>query len=118
RICGFSEEMLCLVIISEEISARERGWANGMLSALYSAGAALASLIFAAITILPFGWRSIFFFGGIQLLLLAYFRRTLPETRRFELGRAEIQHLRHNAGAVLHLLRRLVSDHPRRLLTL
>jgi MFS family permease len=118
RICGFSEEMLCLVIICEEISARERGWANGMLSALYSAGAALASLIFAAITILPFGWRSIFLFGGIQLSVLAYFRRSLRETKRFELGRAEIQHLRSNAVAVLDLTRKLVSDHPRRLFTL
>ena len=34
RVFGYAEEMLCFVVIAEEVSAGARGWANGTLSAL------------------------------------------------------------------------------------
>ena len=34
RVFGYAEEMLCFVVIAEEVAAGARGWANGTLSAL------------------------------------------------------------------------------------
>src|SRR5436189_1022551 len=49
RVFGYAEEMLCFVVVAEEMAARARGWANGTLSALYYLGAGVASLVFAAV---------------------------------------------------------------------
>ncbi len=43
RVFGYAEEMLCFVVIAEEVAARARGWANGTLSALYYPGAGFAA---------------------------------------------------------------------------
>ncbi len=48
RVFGYAEEMLCYVVIAEEMAAGARGWANGTLSALDYVGAGLASLAFLA----------------------------------------------------------------------
>ncbi len=56
RVFGYAEEMLCFVVIAEEVSPGARGWANGTLSALDYLGAGIASLLFAAVDILPYGW--------------------------------------------------------------
>src|ERR1700712_419706 len=53
RVFGYAEEMLCFVVIVEEVTARARGWANGTLTSMDFVGAGVASLVFAAITILP-----------------------------------------------------------------
>ena len=34
RLFGYAEEMLCFVVIAEEVAAGARGWANGTLTAL------------------------------------------------------------------------------------
>ena len=76
--------MLCFVVIAEEVAAGARGWASGTLSAMDYLGAGVASLVFAAVTILPYGWRAIYVIGAVPLFLVAYLRRRLPETKRFE----------------------------------
>ena len=83
RVFGYAEEMLCFVVIAEEVSERARGWGNGVLSAMYYVGAGLASLVFALIDLLPYGWRAIYLIGSLPLFLVAFLRRRLPETRRF-----------------------------------
>ena len=75
--------MLCFVVIAEEVAAGARGWANGTISALDFTGAGLASLVFAAVNILPYGWRALYVIGAVPLFLVAYLRRSLPETKRF-----------------------------------
>ncbi len=50
-------------------------------------GHAVASLVFALVNILPFGWRAMYLIGVAPLLLLAWFRRSLKETHRFEAHR-------------------------------
>jgi putative MFS transporter len=84
RIFGYAEEMLCFVVIGEEVAAAARGWASGTLSAFDYLGAGVASLVFAAVNLLPYGWRAIYVIGALPLFLVAYLRRRLPETRRFE----------------------------------
>ncbi len=53
RVFGYAEEMLCWVVIVEEVAAGARGGANGTIASPYHLGAGLASLMFAMITILP-----------------------------------------------------------------
>lgn len=118
RVFGYCEELLCFVVIAEEIDARVRGWSTGTLGAMGAAGAGLSALVFALVNVLPFGWRALYVIGGGALLVLAYFRRMLPETRRFELRRAEIAALQSKTRAALNILKRLLADYPGRLAVL
>lgn len=84
RVCIYTEEMLCVVVIAEEFSERTRGWAIGQLGALGALGAGGAALMFGVVAWLPFGWRAIYFVGAIPLLWLLWARRSLTETKRFQ----------------------------------
>jgi putative MFS transporter len=117
-VFGYCEELLCFVVIAEEIDARARGWSIGALGSMGATGAGLSSLVFALVNVLPFGWRALYIIGGGALLVLAYFRRWLPETRRFELRRQEIAVLGSKASVAWTSLRRLVGDYPGRLAAL
>jgi MFS family permease len=76
------------VIVAEEFPAQHRGWAIGILGALGSVGFGLGAALFAAIDVLPYGWRALYAFGVLPLLLVPLFRREVRETRRFEEHRA------------------------------
>jgi len=117
RVFGYAEEMLCFVVIAEEISAGARGWANGTLSALNYTGAGLASLAFLGVNVLPHGWRALYVIGAVPLFLVAYFRRTLPETRRFVALEA-IQRTRSRWAEASRLLKGLMQEYPLRLATI
>ncbi len=79
-IAGFA---VAIVVVAEEFPARHRGWGVGMLGALGAAGVGLGALIFAAVDVLPYGWRALYAVGLVPLLLLPRFRRNVPETARF-----------------------------------
>ena len=115
RVFGYAEEMLCYVVIAEEMAAGARGWANGTLSALDYLGAGLASLVFAAITILPYGWRSMYVIGAVPLFLVAWLRRNLPETQRFA-AREKIAILQSRWERTARILRELATQYPGRVL--
>jgi putative MFS transporter len=108
RVFGYAEVMVCYVVIAEEFDERMRGWATGALGALGAAGAGVAALVFAAVALLPFGWRALFVIGAGPLLWLLWARRRLPETHRF----AE----RKLAQTYLAPLLNLVSAYPLRLI--
>ena len=78
---------VAFVIVTEEFPAQHRGWGMGMLAALGAAGHGLAAIAYAQIDILPYGWRSLYAFGGVPVLLLPYFLRRIPETSRFREAR-------------------------------
>ena len=115
RVFGYCEEMLMYVVIAEEVAAAARGWSNGTLSAMYYVGIGIASLCYAAVTILPGDWRAMYVIGAAPILLVAFLRRRLPETRRFEKRDKEIHKLSSRIGAAVELLRLLVRDYPKRL---
>jgi MFS family permease len=117
RLFGYAEEMLCFVVIAEEVAAAARGWATGGLSAMYYTGAGLASLIFAAVNLLPFGWRAIYVIGALPLFLIAYLRRRLPETRRFA-AQSDFQKTRSRLADALSLARDLIRQYPGRVATI
>ena len=116
RVFGYAEEMLCFVVVAEEIAAGARGWANGTLASLTYFGAGVASLLFAAVTILPYGWRSLYVIGAGTIFLVAFLRRQLPETKRFA-----TEESRHRAvskiNEAMRLLRDLVTQYPGRIAT-
>lgn len=71
------------VIVSEELPAVYRGWGLGLIAALGLAGHGLGAAGFAQIDRLPYGWRALYAFGILPLLLLPYFWRRVAETARF-----------------------------------
>lgn len=83
---GFAvaETLLAAVVIIEEFPAEYRGWGVGALAAIQSCGAGFAAVMFGFVDLLPHGWRSLYLVGLVPLLLITYWRRTLPETTRFE----------------------------------
>ena len=108
RVFGYTEEMLCFVVVVEEITAKARGWANSTLIALYFLGAGVAAGVFAAVNILPGGWRALYVIGAIPLFLVGLLRNRLPETKRFAQGEKQ---------DVMALLRDLVRQYPGRIIT-
>lgn len=79
-----AESILAIVVIAEEFDARTRGWGIGVVGALGALGHGVASIVFAMVNVLPFGWRAMYLLGIAPLLMLAWFRRSLEETHRFE----------------------------------
>jgi MFS family permease len=84
RAFAGAEGTVALVILAEEVDAGVRGWAIGLLSALVSVGYGMAALGFAAINVIPYGWRGLYALALIPLVLIMPLRRLLPESRRFE----------------------------------
>jgi putative MFS transporter len=111
RACLYAETSLAVVVLTEELEARDRGWGLGVLGALGALGHGVAALVFAFVELLPFGWRALYAVGALPLLAIAWLRRGLPETQRFEraeAGRAE-------RGTLLRPVFALLRMYPGRL---
>ncbi|GIW43667.1 MAG: MFS transporter [Candidatus Binatia bacterium] len=117
RMFIVAEGMLAVVVIAEEVRARYRGWSIGVLSAFGALGHGLASLVFALVEVLPYGWRALYALGAGPLLLLAWFRRSLQETRRFVAYRNHLP-VESNWRSALVPVKHLVRMYPGRLLAL
>src|ERR1700759_5410464 len=115
RVFAYTEEMLCFVVIAEEMAAAARGWAAGTIASLNFFGSCLASLTFVAINVLPYGWRSLYVIGALPLFLLGYLRRGLPETQRF-LTFAALEKTKSKWAETGLLLKELATQFPGRLL--
>ena len=84
RTFAVAEVILAYVVITEEFDAAHRGWGIGALAALAACGNGLAIVLFSSVNVVPFGWRSLYLVGLVPLVLVAWFRRRLPETERFQ----------------------------------
>jgi len=107
RVFIYTEEMLAIVMIAEEFSARTRGWGVGVISSFGAGGAGTAAIVFALVNLLPFGWRALYAVGALPLVWLLWARRRLPETKRFTASMAR--------GNPLAPLTELVRAYPGRL---
>ena len=87
------------VIAAEEFPAARRGTVIGVLQAFSSLGAVTCAGVVPKLLPL-YGWRTVYFVGIVPLLVLAFARRNLKETRRFEerLGGREERGLFHILG--------------------
>lgn len=113
-----AEDMVAIVVIAEELSPRLRGLGFGLLSAFGGLGHGVAALLFSGVNALPFGWRALYVFGVVPILLIAWLRRGLPETRRFAASaraRAAAAERGDAVAGVLAPLRALATRDPRRL---
>ncbi|MCG8455143.1 MAG: MFS transporter [Holophagales bacterium] len=106
-----AEDMLAVVVLAEELDARARGWGIGLFIAFGGIGHGLGSVLFSRIETLPYGWRALSAIGVLPLLWIAWYRRGLKETRRFEAHRASQRSL----PDLWRPFRRLVSAYPGRL---
>lgn len=79
---------VALVIVAEELPAEHRGTGLGALTALSLVGHGVVAALFSQVDRLPHGWRDLYAFGVLPVLLYPLFLRLVPETRRFEAGRA------------------------------
>ena len=111
-----AELSLCYVVIIEEMSASLRGWSVGLLAFMSNMGGGITSLLFTAVNVMPYGWRSLYAIGAIPLFVVAFLRRRLPETKRFEIRAEEVERMTSHAGAALNVVRQLASQYPRRVI--
>ncbi len=114
RVFAYTEDMLCIVVIAEEFEERTRGWAISVLGALSAIGGGVAVIVFAMVNLLPFDWRAIYFIGAVPLLLLAWLRRGLPETRRFQEVQAA-RDRRHTMADAWRPFADLIKSYPGRI---
>lgn len=115
RTFVYAEDMLAIVVVTEELAPHARGWGIGLMIAFGALGHGLSAVMFAAIDVLPFGWRALYFLGAIPLLLIAWLRRSLEETERFRANAARrgVDELNFFSP-----LRSLLREHPGRLVML
>ena len=83
RIFLTAEISVAMVITAEEFPAARRGLVIGIVQACSSLGAIVCAGVVPLMLKSAWGWRGIYFVGGLPLLLIAIARRGLHETSRF-----------------------------------
>ena len=71
------------VMAAEEFPADRRGTVIGVIQASASLGAIVCAGLVPLMVRSPLGWRTVYVAGAIPLVLTAFARRNLQETRRF-----------------------------------
>lgn len=105
---------VAVVMLAEEFPAAHRGWAIGVMGAVGASGFGLGAAVFAAIDVLPYGWRALYAIGIFPVLLLPALRRDLVETERFQAHQLASGKSSAGLGSVVGLAR----EYPRRALVL
>jgi len=109
--------LLAGVVVTEELSAENRGFGLGLLFAIGGLGGALTLLVYAFVDQLPYGWRALFAIGSFGLLVAPWLRSRLAETARFDVHRSRVE--AEPEGTVeLEGLRQLARRHGARLAAL
>jgi MFS transporter, putative metabolite:H+ symporter len=88
RVFLIGEWATSMVIAAEEFPADRRGTVIGVVQAASALGGVVCAGVVPVVAG-SFGWRSIYFIGVVPLLLLAWARRGMRETERFERVRVE-----------------------------
>ncbi|HEY4158674.1 MAG TPA: MFS transporter, partial [Polyangiaceae bacterium] len=91
RVFLIAEWVTSMVIAAEEYPAARRGTIVGVVSAAAGFGSVVCAGVVPLLLHTHYGWRSVYFVGVVPLLFVAYARRGLRETRRFETARGEPQ---------------------------
>ncbi len=113
RAFGAAEMLLAVVVIAEELGASARGWGIGAFLSIQACGVGLSALLLPLTAEYEQGWRALYLVGLGPLLLLAWLRRSLPETPRFEAQQRELE-ARHVERGFFTPLVRLVRAYPGR----
>ena len=100
---------IAIIMISEEFPARSRGTGVALLNAMGLLGVVAGGLLYAKVVDTHWGWRGMYFIGIIPLVLVAFLRRNLRETLRFEALRAERERTGQQTESILTTLRNAVK---------
>lgn len=84
RIFLIAEWATSMVYAAEEFPADRRGMVIGVIQGFSSLGAIVCAGVVPLLLKTEYGWRSVYFVGIAPLVLLAFFRRSLRESSRFE----------------------------------
>jgi putative MFS transporter len=84
RIFLIGEWAISMVYAAEEFPAAKRGLMIGLIQAFSSLGAVVCAGVVPLLLDAPWGWRTVYFVGTVPLVLLAFARRSLRESTRFE----------------------------------
>ena len=80
---------VAIIMISEEFPDSARGRGVALLHAFGLLGVVAGGQLYGLVADSRWGWRGMYFIGILPLLLVAFFRRGIRETLRFELMRQE-----------------------------
>lgn len=116
RMFAVGELIIAYVVIAEELDPETRGWGVGALTALAACGSGLALALFGLVDFLPMGWRTLYLVGLVPLAMVAWMRRTLPETTRFT-ARAEAAEAASHESSLQPLIN-LVRMYPTRIISI
>ncbi len=79
-----AEFAVAIIMISEEFPDNSRGRGVAMLHAVGLLGVVAGGFLYGYVADSRFGWRGMYFIGILPLLLVAFLRRGIRETLRFE----------------------------------
>jgi putative MFS transporter len=83
RVFLIGEWATSMVYAAEEFPAGRRGMVIGVIQAFSSLGSVVCAGVAPLLLKTAWGWRSVYFVGVLPLVVIAYLRRNLRETRRF-----------------------------------
>lgn len=83
RIFLIGEYATSMVIAAEEFPKSRRGLTIGTIAAFSTFGAIVCAGLVPVLVRSPYGWRTVYFVALLPLVVIAYARRGLRETRRF-----------------------------------
>jgi MFS transporter, putative metabolite:H+ symporter len=83
RIFLLAEWATSMIIAAEEFPPERRGFVLGIIQAASALGSITCAVLVPTLVQTQFGWRTVYFVAVIPLVLVAYARRNLKETRRF-----------------------------------
>ena len=115
-----AEFAVSTIMISEEFPPESRGRGISALNAMGLMGVVAGSGLY-GIVAARWGWRAMYYIGVAPLLLVAYLRRGIKETARFELilnarGREQVSALSRIAETVKHAAAPIFGPYWRRVL--
>ncbi len=84
RIFLIGEWAVSMVIAAEEFPAARRAMVIGVIQGCSSLGAVVCAGVVPLLLETRYGWRSVYLVGVLPLVILAFARRNLRETKRFE----------------------------------
>ncbi|MCB9594830.1 MAG: MFS transporter [Sandaracinaceae bacterium] len=84
RVFLIGEWAISMVYAAEEFPAARRGLMIGLIQGFSSLGSVVCAGVVPLLLNTPWGWRTVYFVGTVPLILLAFARRGLKESKRFD----------------------------------
>lgn len=89
RVFLIGEWAIAMVYAAEEFPADRRATVIGVIQACSSLGSIVCAGVVPFLLQTSIGWRSVYVVGAFPLVVMAFARRSLKESHRFEASRAE-----------------------------